>query len=193
MKNTLFFLATVALATAADTTRSDALRMLVPGFTIRELPVKLTSLNNIEYAPDGRLFAGGYDGRFHVLRDMDGDGLEDKVDTFSPKSSPNYPLGIAVKDGEPYFVLTSEVIRFRDRDGDGVPETREVFATGFDDPELAKAPYLLKRRVDSAMAVSFGVDQARDEVIVVSGVLAPAPSPQVPGGAASSPRKEKDR
>lgn len=135
-------------------------QMIVPGFTIRELPVKLTSLNNIEYAPDGRLFAGGYDGRFHVLRDTDGDGLEDKVDTFSEKPNANYPLGIAVKNDEPYFVLTSEIIRFRDRDGDGVPETREVFATGFDDPDLAKASYLLKRRVDNAMAVSFGPDGA---------------------------------
>ena len=63
------------------------LQMLIPGFTVRELPVKLTSLNNVEYAPDGRLFAGGYDGRFHLLRDTDGDGLEDKVDTFSPEPS----------------------------------------------------------------------------------------------------------
>ena len=67
---------------AAD---APGVRMLVPGFTVRELPIKLTSLNNLEYAPDGRLFAGGYDGRFHLLRDTDGDGLEDKVDTFSPR------------------------------------------------------------------------------------------------------------
>ena len=67
-----------------------------PGFDIRELPIELSNLNNLEYAPDGRLFAGGYDGRFHVLRDTDGDGLEDKVDTFSEKPSANFPLGIAV-------------------------------------------------------------------------------------------------
>src|SRR5262245_32349272 len=62
--------------------KDGAPMMLVPGFTVRELPVEITSLNNVEYAPDGRLFAGGYDGRFHMLRDTDGDGLEDKVETF---------------------------------------------------------------------------------------------------------------
>ena len=41
-------------------TPAATFQMLVPGFTVRELPVKLTSLNNIEYAPDGRLFAGGF-------------------------------------------------------------------------------------------------------------------------------------
>lgn len=134
--------------------------MLMPGFTVRELPVKLTSLNNVEYAPDGRLFAGGYDGRFHLLRDTDGDGLEDKVDTFSPEPSANYPLGMAVKDGVPYAVLTDEVVRWRDTNGDGVPDLRETVVKGFDDPELVKAPYLNHRRVDSSMALAFGPDGA---------------------------------
>ncbi|MEQ1854063.1 MAG: heme-binding protein, partial [Chthoniobacteraceae bacterium] len=141
-------------------TPQTTLQMLVPGFTVRELPVKLTSLNNIEYAPDGRLFAGGYDGRFHLLRDTDADGLEDKVDTFSSEPSANYPLGVAVKDGDFYTVLADEVVRFRDTDGDGVPDKRETVVQGFDDPELVKAPYLAHRRVDSSMAIAFGPDGA---------------------------------
>ena len=132
--------------------------MLVPGFTVRELPVKLTNLNNIEYSPDGRLFAGGYDGRFHLLRDTNGDGLEDKVDTFSPEANANYPLGMVVKDGNPYAVLTDEVVRWVDTDGDGVPDKRETVIKGFDDPELVKAAYLMHRRVDSSMAITFGPD-----------------------------------
>lgn len=143
-----------------STSPAPGVQMLVPGFTVRELPVKLTSLNNIEYAPDGRLFAGGYDGRFHLLRDTDGDGLEDKVDTFSPEPSANYPLGMIVKDGMPYAVLTDEVARWRDTDGDGVPDKRETVAKGFDDPELAQAPYLNHRRVDSSMALAAGPDGA---------------------------------
>ena len=135
-------------------------RMLVPGFTVRELPVKLTSLNNIEYAADGRLFAGGYDGRFHLLRDTDGDGLEDRVDTFSPKTGANYSLGMVVKDGEPSAVLTDEVVRWRDTNGDGVPDKRETVVKGFDDPELVKAAYLDHRRMDSSMALAFGPDGA---------------------------------
>src|SRR5690606_17298225 len=80
-------------------------QMLLPGFTVQELPVELTAANNIEYGPDGKLYVGGYDGRFHVLRDLDGDGLEEKVDTLPGDKSGDYPLGVAVKDGMPHFLL----------------------------------------------------------------------------------------
>ncbi len=138
--------------------KDGALQMLVPGFTVRELPVKITSLNNIEYAADGRLLAGGYDGRFHLLRDTDGDGLEDKVITFSPAESADYPLGMAVKDGVLYAVLADEVVRFSDTDGDGVPDTRVTVVKGFANPALEKLPYLNHRRVDSALALALAPD-----------------------------------
>ena len=139
-------------------TPAATLRMFPPGFSVRELPIKLSSLNNIEYAADGRLFAGGYDGRFHLLRDTNGDGMEDKVDTFSPEPSQNYPLGMIVKDGEPYAVLTDEVVRWHDTDNDGIPDKRETVVKGFDDPELVNATFISHRRVDSSMALAPGPD-----------------------------------
>lgn len=164
----------VAFARAADPL---PVTMLVPGFTVRELPVGLTNLNNVEYLPDGSLVAGGYDGRFHLLRDTDGDGLEDRVDTLSSEPSANYPLGVAVHEGAAHFVLTDEVIRFVDRDGDGVPETRETVAKGFDDPALAGSPHLMNRRVDSTMALAFGPD---DSMYLTFGHSAPV-NPWWPG------------
>jgi glucose/arabinose dehydrogenase len=149
--------ATVA-AVAASAGEPLPVTMLVPGFTVRELPVGLTNLNNVEYLPDGSLVAGGYDGRFHLLRDTDGDGLEDSVHALVPEASANYPLGVAVHDGAAHFMLTDEVIRFVDRDGDGVPETQETVARSFDDPALAGNPHLMNRRVDSTMALAFGPD-----------------------------------
>lgn len=161
-------LATLALAchalamAAADPSPSNltkpAPHLLVPGFVIRELPIQLTSLNNVEYAPDGRLFAAGYDGRMHVLKDTDGDGLEDRVITFQSEPSPNYPLGMVIKDGAPHVMLTDEIARYVDTDGDGVPDKRETVIRGFDDPELVAAPYLNHRRVDSSMALASGDD-----------------------------------
>lgn len=133
-------------------------QMLVPGFSVEELPVQVTNLNNIEYSPDGRLFAGGYDGRFHVLRDTDGDGLEDRVDTFAPDTSDDYPLGLVVKDGMPHAILSDGIVRFRDTDHDGIPDRRETVVKGWDDPKLRADPNLMHRRVDSAMALAAGPD-----------------------------------
>jgi putative heme-binding domain-containing protein len=143
------------LVTAKD---APVVQMLVPGFSVEELPIRVNNLNNIEYARDGRVFAGGYDGRFHLLRDTDGDGLEDRLDTFSPGSSDDYPLGMVVKDGMPHALLADEIVRFRDTNGDGIPDKRETVVKGWDDPKLRSDPALMHRRVDSAMALAAGPD-----------------------------------
>ena len=67
---------------------------------------------------------------------------------------------MAVKDGDLYAVLSDEVVRWRDTNGDGIPDKRETVVKDFDDPELVTASYLNHRRVDSSMAIAFGPDGA---------------------------------
>ncbi|MEX2138982.1 MAG: ThuA domain-containing protein [Pirellulales bacterium] len=107
------------------------IRMLVPGFSVRELPVKLTNINDVLYAPDGRLFAAGYDGRIHVLRDTDGDGLEDKVDEFWYRPTLRTPLGMALAPEGLYVVANAKVVLLKDTDGDGRADKEEVVVTGW--------------------------------------------------------------
>ena len=63
-------------------TNPPPVQMLVPGFTVRELPLELNNINNLVFAPDGRLFALCYDGNVLQLKDTDGDGLEDTASYF---------------------------------------------------------------------------------------------------------------
>ncbi|MEO7298363.1 MAG: hypothetical protein ABI042_07280, partial [Verrucomicrobiota bacterium] len=70
------------------------IHMLVPGFTVQELPLKLSNQNNLRFAPDGTLTSLGYDGRIHLLRDTDGNGLEDKDEIFWDKPTISVPVGM---------------------------------------------------------------------------------------------------
>ena len=120
-------------------------QMLVPGFTVRELPVTLTNVNNLRYRPDGKLYALGYNGDIWLLSDADADGLEETSTTFfHSQGSLRGPIGMAViprghalltnasaeADG---VVVASKgkVSAILDLNGDDVADEERVIATGW--------------------------------------------------------------
>ena len=93
-------------------TNPPLVQMLVPGFTVRELPLALRNLNNLVYAPDGRLFALGYDGNVYQLKDTDGDGLEDASTLFFDNTRAEIPpsIGMAWGPGGLYLASRGRVL-----------------------------------------------------------------------------------
>jgi putative heme-binding domain-containing protein len=72
-----------------------AVQMFVPGFSVRQLPVELSNINNVKYRADGTLVALAYDGKVWLLRDSDGDGLEDRASKFwGNESGMRSPIGM---------------------------------------------------------------------------------------------------
>jgi hypothetical protein len=112
-------------------------QMLVPGFTVRELPLKIGNLVNVRYRYDGKLVAFGYDGRIHLLTDTDGDGLEDKDTLFWDQHTMRGPIGMALtaKDdprGDGVFAASKgKVSLILDKDRDGRADEEKVIASGW--------------------------------------------------------------
>ena len=107
-------------------------QMLVPGFTVREVPVKLPNLTAIRYGPDGRLYGAGYDGRMHVLSDTDGDGLEDKAEVLWDKPVFRTPMAFTWSpDGTMYVTSNGKITALRDTNNDGRPDKDELINTGW--------------------------------------------------------------
>ena len=100
-------------------------QMLVPGFTVRELPLSLNNVNNLVFAPDGRLFALCYDGNVLQLKDTNGDGLEDTATHFykNDKNEILPSIGMCWGPGGLYIASQGRVIRLRDKGGTAVLET----------------------------------------------------------------------
>jgi type 1 glutamine amidotransferase len=79
------------------TAETPPVQMFVPGFTVRQLPVDLTNINNVQYRADGKLVALAYNGNVYLLSDTDGDGLEDRAELFwENKGGLRAPIGMAL-------------------------------------------------------------------------------------------------
>lgn len=111
---------------------------LLPGFTVRELPVDLTNINNVMYRPDGTLLALAYNGVIHRLRDTDGDGLEDKAEVFwDSKGALRSPIGMDLtppdyKHGDGVFaVAKTRCVLIVDTDKDGKADKEIIVADGW--------------------------------------------------------------
>ncbi len=73
------------------------IQMLVPGFSVVELPVQLPNINNVRYRADGMMVALGYNGNIWLLSDSDEDGCEDTANLFfDNKGRLRGPIGMAV-------------------------------------------------------------------------------------------------
>src|SRR5205085_12280215 len=116
------------------------LQMVAPGFTVDEMPVRLSNINNVRYRPDGKLLALGYDGRLHLLADTDGDGLEDKAEIFWDKTPLRSPIGMALlpandSRGDGVFVANKgKLSLILDRDRDGKADEEIIVASGWKEP-----------------------------------------------------------
>ena len=112
--------------------------MLVPGFEVKELPVKLTNVNNVRFRQDGTLVTLGYNGDVHLVTDSDGDGLEDQAEVFyQNQGSLRGPIGIELTPpgyakGNGLFVASKgKVSLIVDTDGDDRSDNEIVVADGW--------------------------------------------------------------
>jgi putative heme-binding domain-containing protein len=113
-------------------------QMLAPGFEVRALPVDLPNINNVRYRHDGKLVALGYDGHMHLLTDSNGDGLEDRAESFWDRPGLVNPIGMALTPpgyarGQGAFVACrGQLALVVDTDGDDRADDLVVAAGGWE-------------------------------------------------------------
>lgn len=124
---------------------APAVQVFVPGFTVKQLPVDLTNVNNVKY----RARRGGssrlcYNGDIWVLKDTDGDGIEDKAELFyENKGKLRGPIGMDLtppgyKHGQGVFVASKgKISLIVDTDGDGKADKEIVVADGWQEIKVA--------------------------------------------------------
>lgn len=126
----LFVTAAILLAVPATAaTPPTEVHMLIPGFTVEEVPVRLPNLNNLRFAPDGSLTALGYNGKVWTLRDTDGDGMEDTSSLWWDKAPMTVPVGMCWSTHGLFVSSSGKVSLLKDTNDDGVADTEEVVAS----------------------------------------------------------------
>jgi len=142
------------------------LQVLVPGFTVRRLPVDLPNVNNLRYREDGRLVALAYDGTVYLLSDADGDGLEETVEVFWDRPGIVAPVGMALtpsgyRHGRGLFVACKgKLALIVDTDGDDRADREIVVADGWQELTKTHNVDALGVAVDGAGDVYFGLGTA---------------------------------
>lgn len=144
LRSLMVLLAVTAEARAQVVARPDkaenppAVQMLQPGFSVREIPVELTNLNNVRYRGDGKLVTLGYNGDIHLLSDTDGDGIEDRVELFwKNEGSIRGPIGLLLTPpgyakGNGVFVPSKgKVSLIVDTNGDDKADEEIIVANGW--------------------------------------------------------------
>jgi glucose/arabinose dehydrogenase len=139
-------------------------QVFVPGFTVRELPVKLNNINAVKYREDGTLVALGYDGNIWLLSDTDGDGLEDKAAPFWNQPTLRAPIGLALTPpgyarGRGVFVpAKGKVSLIVDTNNDDFADEEIIVAQGWN--ELPHGVDALGAALDKDGNVYFGLGTA---------------------------------
>ncbi len=171
--NALLFCVAAGNAFAAQS--GSMVQMLLPGFSVNELPLELNNINNLRYRSDGKLYALGYDGSIWLLRDTDGDGLEDaSVLFFENKNQLRGPIGLAVipekhrllipDDEASHLVAQGVVVASKgkvsailDIDGDDVADTERIIASGWTEiPQNVDAVGIAIHPVDGSIYFCLG-------------------------------------
>jgi putative heme-binding domain-containing protein len=141
-------------------------QMFVPGFSVRQLPVDLTNINNLRYRADSKLVALAYDGKVYLLSDTDGDGLEDRAEVFWDNADGMIrgPIGMALTPpgyvhGDGVFVACKgKVLLLTDTKKTGKADKVTVVATGWQ--EITQAVDALGVALDKSGNVYFGLGTA---------------------------------
>ncbi|MEO6036687.1 MAG: ThuA domain-containing protein, partial [Verrucomicrobiota bacterium] len=131
LKSSQFLCLFVSVLTLSLNADEPIVKMLVPGFSVQELPLKISNLNNLRFSIDGTLTALGYDGRVHLLRDTNDDGVEDIDELFWDKSTITVPVGMAWSTNGLYVSSHGKVSLLRDTNSDGKADEEEIIASGW--------------------------------------------------------------